>query len=327
MGLFTPSFSASDIPSLQGKIAIVTGATSGIGFQTCLQLALHGAKVYLATRSESKTSSVISQMEEEHPELKGRLVWLMTDLSSVKSCQAAAKEFEGKEERLDLLVNTGAESSTPFALTEEGVSRTFSVNHLGHFALTTGLLPLLERTARLPGSDVRIVTVSSVAHAYAPASTTFESLNEFKATCATGAKGRVDGFRPYMARDWHSKLANVLFAKELQRRLDAQGIPALSMSLSPGSVSTAGSKRAVGLFYYPLSALFFLTPLQGALTSLFAATSPQVLEDRDKYRGAYLVPYGKLAKVSDKAADAAMAGRLWELSEQAMKEINEKGHI
>ncbi|KZO91911.1 NAD-P-binding protein [Calocera viscosa TUFC12733] len=324
MGLFTSSFSASDIPSLTGKVAIVTGATSGIGFQTCLQLALHGAKVYLATRSESKTSSVISQMEREHPELKGRLFWLHTDLSSVKGCQAAAKEFEGKEERLDLLVNNGAEAMTPFALTEEGVSRTFAVNHLGHFAFTTALLPLLERTARLPGADVRIINVSSMVHTSAPASTTFESMVEFKATCATGEK--LNGLFQYAARYGQSKLANILFTKALQKRLDEQGIPALTIAVHPGSVATEGSKKFTG-FLFPLMALISLTPLQGALTSLFSATSPQVLAEREKYKGAYVVPYGKLGTASAKGQDAAMAERLWGLSEQAVKEIDEKGHI
>ncbi|KZO91909.1 NAD-P-binding protein [Calocera viscosa TUFC12733] len=318
------SFTVSDIPSLSGKVAIVTGANAGIGLQTALQLALHGAKVYLATRSESKTAAAISQLEGEHPELLGRLIWLKTDLISVKSCQAAAKEFEGKEERLDILINNGAESHTPFELTEEGVSRTFAVNYLGHFVLTSSLLPLLERTARFSGSDVRIVNVSSMANMYAPASTTFKSLDEFKATCAKGAQ--LDGFWRYMARYGHSKLANILFAKELQRRLDAQSIPAITVSLHPGSVSTDGAKKAVG-FLYPLANLFFTTPFNGALTSLFAATSPQVLKDKDTYKGAYLVPYGKLGKESDLAKDEAMAGRLWDLSEQAVKEIDEKGHI
>ncbi|KZT55551.1 NAD(P)-binding protein [Calocera cornea HHB12733] len=324
MGIFQSTFKASDIPALTGKVAIVTGSSSGIGVQTALQLALHGAKVYMATRSEEKTSALIQRLEGEHSELKGRLVWLKTDLSSVKSCQDAAKEFESKEERLDLIVNNGAEAMTPFALTDEGVSRTFAVCHLGHFALTTALLPLLERTAKLPDADVRVVNVASLVHTSAPATTDFVTLEDFKATCATGPK--VDGLFPYAARYGHSKLANILFTKELQKRLDADGVPIITLAVHPGSVATEGSKKFMG-FLFPIAEWFFLTPLQGALTSLFCATSPKVLAEKNKYKAAYVVPYGQIGKESDKAKDVEMAGRLWALSEQAVKEIDAKGHI
>jgi len=328
MSWWGPSFTADKIPSLSGKVALVTGCTSGIGKETVLHLALHGAKVYLATRSESKTSTMISDLERAHPEIKGRFLWLKTDLASVKSCQAAAKEYMAKEERLDILICNGAEGFTKFALTEEGVSKTFAVNYLGHWALVVALLPVLERTARLPGTDVRVVNLTSIMHTSAPKETTFGSLDEFTAVC--GSEKSPDGFMVKGARYGHGKLAQILFTRELQRRFDEQGIPVLVASVHPGNVATEGSHAVLGVLWYLFAAFFFLTPLQGALTTLFCATSPLLSPtsaEREKWKGAYVVPWEKKEPGSEISRDGEMAKRLWELTEQAVKEIDEKGHI
>ncbi|TFY79516.1 hypothetical protein EWM64_g4499 [Hericium alpestre] len=150
-----------DIPDLTGKVVIVTGANAGIGAQTVEQLAQHGAKVYLACRTESKARAAIADIEKANPALKGqdRLVWLPLDLSSLHSAKAAAEEFLTKEKRLNLLINNAGRLTAEYVLTSEGIEESVAVNHLGHLVFTTTLLPLMKETAKEKGSDVRIVNV------------------------------------------------------------------------------------------------------------------------------------------------------------------------
>ncbi|TFY76492.1 hypothetical protein EWM64_g7520 [Hericium alpestre] len=152
-----------DIPDLTGKVILVTGANAGIGLQTSEQLAIHGAKVYLACRTESKAKAAIAGIEDRTPSLKGqgRLMWLPLDLSSMRSSKKAAEEFLSKEKRLDILINNAGRLADDYVLSPEGVELSVAVNHLGHFVLTTALLPLLKETARRPDADVRIIVVNT----------------------------------------------------------------------------------------------------------------------------------------------------------------------
>ncbi|KZO91901.1 NAD-P-binding protein [Calocera viscosa TUFC12733] len=324
----------NDIPDLTGRIALVTGANSGLGYQTVQQLANHGAKVYLTTRSEAKALDTIRRLEEANPALKdtGRLQYLVIDFSLVTSAKAGAEEFLRKESRLDILVNNAGIVGEDFELTKEGLSITFATDHVSAFAFTNTLLPLLEATAKQPGADVRLITISSVAHSSALKTTKFDSIDDFRDKCSPEAK--VNSMGAIFARYGQAKLANILFASELQRRLDAAGMPIISISVHPGGVATEGFERAIRSFgfgfLWPIFSWFLLSPLQGATTQLFAATSPEIRRDVDTYKGRYLIPYGKVApegKMSNLAKSPVLAGQLWGMTERVVGDILEKGSV
>ncbi|KZO91905.1 NAD-P-binding protein [Calocera viscosa TUFC12733] len=326
----------TDIPDLTGRVAIVTGANSGLGYQTVLQLANHGAKVYLTTRSEGKARDAIARLEGESPALRGsgRLQSLVLDLSLVVNAKAAAEEFLRREERLDILINNAGQLASDFEVSSEGLSTVFAADHVAPFVFTTTLLPLMEATAKLPGADVRIITVSSSQHPNALPTTKFDSFEDLRdKQCTSDAK--VNGQTGKFARYGHAKLANILFAKELQRRLDAAGVPILSISLHPGNVATEGAERlvrsmgsgALGSVAWSAITVFVMTPLQGATTQLFAATSPEVRAEAGKYGGQYLVPYGCVAKPSEVGRRPQLPGQLWELTERAVAEILQNGTV
>jgi len=330
-GRFNP---LTDIPDLTGRVAIVTGANSGIGYQTALQLANHGAKVYLTTRSEAKALDTVRRLEEQNPALKGsgRLQWLVMDLTLVMTAKAVAEEFLRRETRLDILINNAAQLASDFNVTPEGLSDIFAADHVSPFMFTTTLLPLLEATAKLPEADVRVIAVASSQHFKAPSSTKFETLDDFRAMCGPEGKMNENGLNgTKIVRYAHAKLTNILFAKELQRRWDAAGVPALSISLHPGDVATEGAERVVRSFgagiFWPLLSLFIMTAQQGAITQLFAATSPVVRKEADKYKGHYLVPYGDVGKPSEVARRPGLPEELWALTERVVGEILEKGRV
>lgn len=325
MGLFfSKSFNArTDIPSLSDKIAIVTGANTGLGYHTALTLASHGAKVYLACRSESKALAAIKQMETEDKSLVGtdRLVWLSFDLGSLKKARQAAEDFLSRESRLDILINNAAIGAGPYALTDDGYESSLGGNHLAHFVFTTTLLPTLTSTSKLPGSDVRIITLTSGAHAYAPKGFSFATKDDFKKLYAPEAKKDtvMNGF----ARYGLSKLANLLFMSELQRRLDAEGTPIIAMSVHPGIVLTDGGKKVfdslgvLGMVAKP----FLIMPEKGATNSLFAAASPQVRAEAGKWKGGYIVPYCKIGKTTKEGSDEKLAKELWGTTEEIVGEV------
>ncbi|KZO90125.1 NAD-P-binding protein [Calocera viscosa TUFC12733] len=321
----------TDIPDLTGRVALVTGANAGLGYQTVLQLANHGAKVYLTTRSEAKARDTIARLEEANPALKGsgRLQSLLLDLSLVTKAKAAAEEFLRREERLDILINNAHLPATDFEVTAEGLSTIFATDHVSPFVFTSTLLPLMEATAKLPGADVRIITLSSDMQSTALATTKFDSVEDFRDKC--GPDDKANGYSAKFARYAQAKTANILFAKELQRRLDEAGVPILSISLHPGGAATEGfenvlRKMGFGLLW-PLASWILMSPLQGVATPLFAATSPEVRRDEEKYKGQYLVPYGKVGKPGPVASRPEMPGQLWELTEKAVKEILESGKV
>ena len=256
-----------ELPSLTGKVAIVTGANSpnGIGYNIAHQLFLKGAKVYVGARSIEKATGAIKTMAASAPTLdSGLLKPFVADLADLKSVQHAAKQVSTQEDRLDIIVNNAA-YTTLTNLSEDqtvdanGISPPIAVTHFGGFVLTTTLLPLLTKTAKLPDADVRVVTVSSVALWDAPATSKFDSLDALNNSYKTDATGPVFSFISATfdesVRDNHrsnyncygyGKLTNVLFASELQRRLDAQGVPILSLSVHPGGVATNGALGFLG---------------------------------------------------------------------------------
>ncbi|TDL15958.1 short chain dehydrogenase [Rickenella mellea] len=302
-----------DMPNLSGKVAIVTGGNTGLGRELVKQLALHNAKVYMASRTESRALAAIDDLNKENPDLskKAGVFFLQLDLSNITSCQTAARNFLEKESRLDILINNAGIMATPFELTTDGFDVQFQSNYLGHFAFTIPLLPVLIQTSKDPTTSVRIVQVSSMGHKFADGNVKFDSIESVNRDFGSPWK-----------RYGQSKLANILFAKELARRLENERI--FSSSLHPGNIKTElvrGPAQSYPLLKPLMSLMNFalLTPYKGAITPLYAATSPDV--ESNNWRGEYFVPLAKKTEPSALARNAELAKDLWVLSE---KIINEK---
>jgi NAD(P)-dependent dehydrogenase (short-subunit alcohol dehydrogenase family) len=252
-------WTAENISGQQGRTVVVTGASTGIGFETAKALAIRGATVVLASRNPAKTEAAVARIARAAPGADVSIVDL--DLASLASVHRAAAEISSRHPRLDLLINNAGVMMTPFAHTEDGFELQVGTNHLGHFALT-GLL--LDRLLAVPGS--RIVTVSSFAH----------------------RQGRLDlgdlhferrRYRPTAAYG-QSKLANLLFTYELQRRLVAVNAPTIALAVEPGVVATDLPRYTTAMIRAIVKLLAALVgqrnPAMGALATLRAATGPGV---------------------------------------------------
>ncbi|MFF4649117.1 SDR family oxidoreductase [Streptomyces sp. NPDC001380] len=295
------------VPDRSGTLAVVTGANSGIGFETARRLARAGAEVVLAVRNAAKGAEAVDRIRREHPDAAVSAEPL--DLADLGSVAAFARLLLDRDRPLDLLVNNAGIMAVPTRhTTADGFELQFGTNHLGHFALTGRLLPLLVR-----GRSPRVVTVSSLAH--------FIGRLDFGDLQAERSYG---AWRAYGA----SKLANLLFAKELQRRSDRGGWGLLSAAAHPGSTVTnlqqTGPNLGTGREGGGMSALVMSLPgaaqqpEQGALPTLYAATGP------DAAGGGYYGPDGVFgttggpapARASRRAQDEGTAARLWDVSEQ-----------
>jgi len=310
---------AKDVPELDGKVAIVTGSTSGIGFAVAQILVRKGAKVYLAARSEEKAKACLKRIEDEGHE-KGQAEWLHLDLSDPALAKKSAEEFLTKEQRLDILINNAAVIIADFKLGSRGIQEIITVNHFSPFVFTNTLLPLLKSTAALPDSDVRIVVVSSGAHTFV-SPTQFKTKEDFNLT--------FEGTRfSTMKRYGLSKLCNIMWTKELQRRLTEEGCKIICISLHPGNVFTESSISTAQRFpafmrpiLLSLSRMAMMDTTQGAGTPILAATSPEALKNPEKYKGAYMEPIGKISKTSKTAENAALAQELWTTTETMLAEM------
>jgi NAD(P)-dependent dehydrogenase (short-subunit alcohol dehydrogenase family) len=278
-----------------GRVAIVTGSNSGIGFEEALALARKGAEVVLAVRDEARGKHAAQRIRDEHPDATVNVMVL--DLASLASVRAFAEAFKQKYQRLDLLVNNAGVMMPPYSKTEDGYELQFGTNHIGHFALT-GLL--LDRLLQTRGS--RVVNVSSGAHRWGKID--FEDLHwekkKYKKAASYG----------------QSKIANLLFTCELQRRLEEAGAETIAVAAHPGWTAT-NLQRTVGLFR-ALNPVFAMKPWQGALPTLYAATS------EDVKGGEYYGPHGfyemrgypTRVGSNSESRDENVAARLWQVSEE-----------
>jgi NAD(P)-dependent dehydrogenase (short-subunit alcohol dehydrogenase family) len=283
-----------NIPDLTGKIAVVTGANSGIGFAAARALARKRATVICACRNREKGSAAVRQIAQECPESKAEYAPL--DLSDLASVHRFAGEFTGRYDRLDILINNAGIMRPPFGKTVDGFELQYGVNHLGHYALTGRLLNRLTGTSR-----ARVVTVSSWGHHLGVID--FDDLN---------AEKNYDPGRAYA----QSKLANLLFTYELQRRLEGAGVDTLAAAAHPGW--TATNLPAHWRMMRIITPLIGQTPEMGALPTLYAAVAPDV-KGGDYYGpGSWLGLRGYPIKVrsSDRSYDTAIAARLWAVSEK-----------
>ena len=284
-----------DIPDQAGRIAIVTGANTGIGYEAARALAHKGAVVILACRSREKGEAAVARIASERP--RGRVSFAALDLSDLESVRRFADEFKKTHDRLDLLVNNAGVMVPPESRTRQGFELQFGVNHLGHFALTNALLDLLRAT---PGA--RVVSVASAAHRFGKME--FDDL-DFTAR----------GYDPWAAYG-QSKLANLLFTFELQRRLEAEGADIIAAAAHPGWTGTDLQRNA--WYMRLLNHVFAMPPVQGALPTLRAATDPDVRG------GDYYGPHGiremrgypVRVGTTDAAKSEEDAARLWQVSEE-----------
>jgi NAD(P)-dependent dehydrogenase (short-subunit alcohol dehydrogenase family) len=296
-------WTAADIPDQHGRVALVTGANSGLGFQTARALAGRGATVVMGCRNQIKGAEALARVIDEHPRASAELVEL--DLADLSSVHKAANDVLARHPRLDLLINNAGVMAIPRHTTADGFEMQFGTNHLGHFALT-GLL--IERL--LATQDSRVVSVSSTAHRWGRVR--FDDLQ------------RERRYRKWLAYG-QSKLANLLFVRELQRRLASKEASTIAVAAHPGYASThlqavgpemAGSKVMARVM--PVANRVFSQPEeQGALPQLYAATALDVTG------GEFFGPDGRFemqggptrVTPSKAAQNDDDARRLWEMSE------------
>ena len=271
------------------KIVFVTGATSGIGAVTAHRLAGSGATVVMVGRDREKTDRVANEIRQKSRNSK--VIYLVGDLSSQKDVRRLADEFKSHFDHLDVLVNNAGAVFLSRHETVDGIEMTFALNHLNYFLLTNLLSDVLMASA-----PARVVNVSSAAHNGARLN--FDDLENKKG---------YNGMRVY----GQSKLANVLFTYELARRMEGKGVTA--NALHPGFVASNFAKNNLG-FLKPLISLVQLgaiSPEEGAQTSFYLATSPEV----EGVSGKYFVKQ-KAVPSSPASYDEDSARRLWEISEQ-----------
>ena len=294
-------WNVNNIPDLTGKVAVITGATSGIGLESAREMARAGARVILAIRNLEKGKIALEDIQRDVP--YGQLDIIELNLASQESVRRFAAEFNSQYDRLDILLNNAGIMMVPYGLTEDGFELQFGTNHLGHFALT-GLL--MERLIETPGA--RVVNVSSSAHYGGKID--FSNL-QFE-----------NGSYSPMASYSQSKLANLLFTFELQRRLDAAGHDVKALAAHPGISSTGLFDHLVPdwlswMAQYGVKFLFQSSAM-GALPNLRAAV------DLEAEGGQYYGPDGKgersgypiVVSSTSAARDPESALKLWDISEK-----------
>jgi NAD(P)-dependent dehydrogenase (short-subunit alcohol dehydrogenase family) len=274
---------------MAGRSVVITGATNGIGRIAAEELARQGARLTVVGRDAAKTERVVEALRERTG--NGAVESLLADLSSVAEVRRLAEAVRARHERLDVLVNNAGAMFTRRHVTVDGHERTFALNHLAYFALTNELLPLLEAS----GAG-RVVNVSSGAH--------------HRGTIRFDDLMLERRFRPWTAYA-QSKLANVLFTRELARRLD--GRPVTVNCLHPGFVRTGFGKNdgALAKLLVSVGMLVARSPQKGAETLVWLASAPEVAGQTGKYWKDKTE-----RRPSREARDDAVARRLWEVSER-----------
>jgi NAD(P)-dependent dehydrogenase (short-subunit alcohol dehydrogenase family) len=275
---------------MQGKTVLVTGATNGIGKVTALELARMGAQVVIVGRSAERSAAVVQEIQGKTG--NGQVEALVGDLSLRREVRRVAEEFKAGHSRLHVLVNNAGAIYDQRQETEEGLERTFALNHISYFLLTNLLLDVLKASA-----PARVVNVSSGAHAMGKLD--FNDLQNQKSYS-------MGGFRAY----GQSKMMNILFTYELARRLKDTGVTV--NALHPGAVATGFGRNNRGLFnrIFAMLGPFMLTPERGAETSLYLASSPEA----EGVTGRYFERKQPTAS-APASYDEATQRRLWEVSE------------
>ncbi len=299
------NWTAQNIPKRKEGLAVITGSTEGIGFEDALALSLAGWSVIIMGRNAQKGGEAIAKIKQLNP--KAKVSFEKIDLANLSSIKDFAARMISKGQAIHLLINNAGVMTPPKRLeTADGFELQFGTNHIGHFALTAQLLPLLRQS---PGA--RVVTVSSVANR--EGNINFDDLQSTSSYVPMKAYGQ-------------AKLANLMFALELQRQSEKHGWGIVSMAAHPGISRTnllitgAGRWSTTGMVRTFLPFLF-QPSAQGALPTLYAATSPEAKG------GVYYGPnkmneirgFPSIAKIPAQAEDKDVALRLWDVSQQLAK--------
>lgn len=299
------NWTASDIPHRNDGLAVITGSTEGMGYEDALALSTAGWSVIMMGRNPQKGNEAIAKILKINP--KAKVSFEKIDLADLSSIKEFTSKMIAKDKAINLLINNAGVMTPPKRLeTNDGFELQFGTNHLGHFALTAQLLPLLRKEP-----NTRVVTLSSIANR--DGQINFEDL-----------QSKII-YKPAKAYS-QSKIANLMFALELQRQSDKNGWGIMSMAAHPGVSRTnllitgAGKWSSAGIIrrFFPF---LFQPQAQGALPTLFAATSPEA------QGGVYYGPnkmgetrgFPIVAKIPTQANDLEVSKRLWEVSQQLAK--------
>ncbi|MBX9949926.1 MAG: SDR family NAD(P)-dependent oxidoreductase [Candidatus Obscuribacterales bacterium] len=296
----------SKIGDQTGRVFVITGATNGIGFESADALAEHGATVVLASRNEERTRTCAEQLKSKHG--NQNIIPIRLDLSALRSIHESAEQIKSQFKNIDVLINNAGVMVPPYTLTEDGFELQFGTNHLGHFAFTGLLLPNLMNT---PGS--RVVTLSSTAHLRGKIN--FDDLQSKKKYIANLAYAQ-------------SKIANLLFAYELQRRLDRANSRTISVAAHPGWSRTglqvhAVTKAWVRTLFTMFEPIFSQDARAGAQPMLMAATDKLVAGGEYYGPDGFAGSKGNATRVDSNklSQDADLQKKLWKVSEDLTKVI------
>ncbi|KAI0069896.1 NAD-P-binding protein [Panus rudis PR-1116 ss-1] len=320
--LLSRRFRFDQIPDLTGRVAVITGASAGIGYYNALPLARQNAKVVIVSANEEKGKQAEAEINEDIKQKgsQGSVKWYGVNLADLKAVDRFAKTLLSELNRIDILICNAGIGQAPFGITDDGLERHFEVNNLSHFVIVNRLLPLMKKTAEVaPPATVRIVFQSSEMHRFAPSDVKFASKDEIN-------QDR-DGVQLY----GRTKLGNILHGKQLaKRKLTNQTHPVLAISVHPGMVDTEvqgawteSYGQVFGKAMEILNAKLGKTAPEGAEASLWAAVSTDInIENWQEYQGRYFSePYGKPDTETDQAKDEAIGDSFWELCSKLSREI------
>ncbi|KAF2753072.1 dehydrogenase with different specificitie [Pseudovirgaria hyperparasitica] len=294
----------TDIPDLTGKVIFITGGTAGLGAEATYQLAVHNpARIYISGRNAKRAAVVIKKVEELGS--KSTVHFIELDQGKVSSVKAATERFVAQESQLDILIANGGIMAVPAGLSSDGYEVQFGVNHMGHAMLVKHLLPLLQRTAEKPGSDVRIIFLTSLGFQFARKGIAYDTLKTTQDAAVLGL----------WIRYGQSKLANIWYARELAKRYPS----ITSISVHPGVTKTdlvGQLSLANRLFVYATNIGSMVEPHEGAYNMCWA-----VGVDKAKLQNGHMYePVGKATKRLDAKPfnDDEAAEKLWTWTEREL---------
>lgn len=294
-----------DIPDLTGKVILITGGNSGLGIESAKAFVNKGAEVIITSRSEEKGKKALAEIKNEIPD--ANITIMLLDLMDLKSVQSFADEFMNKYNRLDVLMNNAGIMMTPYKLSADGFESQMATNHLGHFVLTGLLIDLITKTP-----DSRIINVSSLAHKFGKMDFDDLFFSDSRKYSPRKAYGR-------------SKLANLLFTYELQRRFDEKNIKTIAVAAHPGASHTNLGNHLVGSFMYkilwPLAKIATQKPADGAKSQIRASVDTNVKGGEYYGPGGFMQMAGRpvIVKSTKKSHNIELAKKLWEKSQKAGK--------